>query len=260
MHIQYDPAISAIVSHTHPLSHFIWSLYPMTIAMILNIWQLLLVLAIRGMIGMIYLVWDDVLIVTWVFIADLIIWLIVTYVGSLLGFADEVPETSWFWWCFEPLPLDQQLPEQLPLYRERNISNTANMRNITHIAGTTQQPSISKSSSSQKPPTKQLRAPPLEITTVLCVVYNMIIYKASNFSPEHTIVNRDYSAICIKVCVWILAILEGRVVCILLGEGLRGLRGLRRLSNKYRNGKTVTGSIAETQEERNSREEVVMIG
>lgn len=68
MHIQYDPAISAIVSHTHPLSHFIWSLYPMTIAMILNIWQLLLVLAIRGMIGMIYLVWDDVLIVTWVFI------------------------------------------------------------------------------------------------------------------------------------------------------------------------------------------------
>ena len=87
----------------------------------------------------------------------------------------------------------------------------------------------------------------------------MIIYKPSNVSPEHTIVNRDYSAICIKVCIWILAILEGRVVCILLREGLRGLHGLRRLLNRYR-GKTVTGSIAETQEERNSREEVVMIG
>lgn len=225
--------------------------------MILNIWQLLLVLAIRGMIGMIYLVWDDVLIVTWVFIADLIIWLIVTYVGSLLGFADEVSETSWFGWCFEPLPLDQQLPEQLPLYREKDTSNTADTSNIIDRPDTTQQPSVSKSYSQRHP--KQLRAPPLEATTILCVVYNMIIYKPSNFSPEHTIVNRDYSVICIKVCVWILAILEGRVVCILLREGLRGLRGLRRLLNRYR-GETVTGSIADTQEDRKSRDEVVMRG
>lgn len=219
--------------------------------MILILWQLLLVLAIRGIVGLIVLIclmWDDILVITFVFIGDLFCWSAIRYPHSALGLTDWFPETPVFWWECETLPLDQRLEEHLPLYREKSpadivhMTHTADTTDIVDIVDPSPQPSTHRSS--KQLPSTQLQSPTLAITTLSCVAYNLTIYNFSNLRPERMIVNSDYSMIIFVGCLWALALIEGRVVFVLLREMLRGLRGLRRLLNRLR-GKSSANSVTE---------------
>ena len=207
--------------------------------MILILWQLLLVLAIRGIVGLIVLIrliWDDILVITFVFIGDLFCWSAIRYPHSALGLTDWFPETPVFWWECETLPLGQRLEEHLPLYQGKSpadsvdTTNAAETNNTMNTVDTNSTPSTSRSS--KQFPLTQLQSPTLEITTASCVGYNLTSYNFSNLRPERMIVNRDYSMIIFVGCLWALALIQGRVVFVLLREVLRGLRWLQVLKER----------------------------
>lgn len=122
------------------------------------------------------------------------------------------------------------------------MTHTADTTDIVDIVDPSPQPSTHRSS--KQLPSTQLQSPTLAITTLSCVAYNLTIYNFSNLRPERMIVNSDYSMIIFVGCLWALALIEGRVVFVLLREMLRGLRGLRRLLNRLR-GKSSANSVTE---------------
>lgn len=201
--------------------------------MILNIWQALLVLALQAIIGLAHLIWAAVLIVTLVFIGDLFYWSTTMYIFSALGYADWFSPTPLCWRMSETRPLDKGLREHLPLYRESSAADTGTTTNATDTTYTKDivdiTPQAFTSRSSKWPPSIQLQSPTIECTDLACILYNMTIYKFSNLRPEQTIVNRDYSVIILVGCVTALALIESRVVFVLLREVLRVLRWLKGL-------------------------------
>lgn len=122
------------------------------------------------------------------------------------------------------------------------------------IVDTSTQPSTHRSSKQLS--STQLQSPTLEITTLVCVAYDLTIYNFSNLRPERMIVNSDYSMIVFVGCLWALALIQGRVVFVLLREGLRWLCGLRRLWDKH-TGRNYTDVTVKKQEERIQNEVLV---